>query len=60
VVEGGTEGMIKKLNASQPSHFSAELPTMMGIIRRLIRFFTLTEEDRLKSGIYVGGERHHK
>jgi len=52
--------MIKKLNASQPSHFSAGLPTMMGIIRRLIRFFTLTEEDRLKAGIYVGGERHHK
>jgi hypothetical protein len=52
--------MIKKLNASPQYHFSAGLPTMVGIIRRLIRFFTLTEEDRLKAGIYVGGERHHK
>jgi len=33
---------------------------MLGIIRRLIRIFTLTEEERLKAGIYLGGERYYK
>jgi len=27
---------------------------------RLIRIFTLTEEERLKAGIYLGGERYYK
>jgi len=30
--------------------------TVLGIARRLAGFFVLTEEDRLKAGIYVGGE----
>jgi hypothetical protein len=35
---------------------SAILHTGLGIIRWLIGFVTLTEEDRLKAGIYLGGE----
>jgi hypothetical protein len=40
----------------QPAPFSAVLHTVLGIVRWLIEFFTLTEEDRLTAGIYVGGE----
>jgi hypothetical protein len=30
--------------------------TMLGIFRRLVGIFTLSEEDRLQAGIYIGGE----
>ena len=43
-------------NLNQPGPFSAVLRAVMGILRWLIGFFTLTEEDRLTAGIYVGGE----
>jgi hypothetical protein len=32
------------------------LQTVRGFIRRLIEFFSFTEEDRRKAGIYVGGD----
>jgi hypothetical protein len=40
----------------QPVSFSTVLPYLLGVVTRLIRFFTLTEEDRLKAGISVGYE----
>jgi hypothetical protein len=43
-------------SANQPGPFSAVLHTVLGIVRWLIGFFTLTEEDRLAAGIHVGGE----
>ena len=30
--------------------------TVLGIFRRLVGIFTLTEEDRLQAGIHIGGE----
>jgi len=41
-------------NVNQPNSFSALLHPTLSILRWLIRFFTLTDEDRLKAGIYVG------
>ena len=43
-------------NVNQQGPFSAILHTVLGIVRRLIEFFTLTEEDRLTAGIHLGGE----
>jgi hypothetical protein len=43
-------------NSNRQSPFSAVLHTLRGILRWLIGFFTTTEEDRLKAGIYFGGE----
>jgi hypothetical protein len=40
----------------QPAPFSAVWHTVLGIVRWLFEFFTLTEEDQLKAGIYVSGE----
>jgi hypothetical protein len=36
--------------------FAAVWKGMLDIVRRVSGFFALTEEDRLKAGIYVGGE----
>jgi hypothetical protein len=33
--------------------FSAVLQTVLGLARRLIGFFTVTEADRTKAGIYI-------
>ena len=30
--------------------------TVRGFVRRMIGIFTLTEEERLKAGIFLGGE----
>jgi hypothetical protein len=43
-------------DGSRPGTFLAGLQTVRGIIRRVVGFFTLTEEDRSKAGIYLGGE----
>jgi hypothetical protein len=45
-----------KSDTNRLGPFSAVLQTGLGIVRWLIGFFTLTEEDRLKAGIYLGGE----
>ena len=45
-----------KSDGNRPGPFSAVLHTVLGIAGWLIGFFTLTEVDRLKAGIYVGGE----
>jgi hypothetical protein len=41
---------------NRPGPFSAVLQTVRGFVRRLVGFFALTEEDRLKAGIYVSGQ----
>lgn len=45
-----------KLDGNRPGPFLAVLQTVLGITRRLIGFFMLIVADRLKAGIYVGGE----
>jgi hypothetical protein len=45
---------ISNINLLGP--FSAVLLSVRGIARWLIRFFTLTKEDRLATGIYLGGD----
>jgi len=45
-----------KSDINRSSPFSSVLYIMLGIVRWLIGFFTLTEEDRSKAGIYVGNE----
>jgi hypothetical protein len=36
--------------------FLAVLRTIGGLVRRPTRFFALSEEDRSKAGIFLGGE----
>jgi hypothetical protein len=45
-----------KSNTYRLGPFSTILPTGRTIVRWLIRFFTLTEEDLLGAGIYLGGK----
>jgi hypothetical protein len=45
-----------KSNKNQSGFFSAVLHTVRGFVRRLVGFFALTEEDRLKAGIYNGSK----
>jgi hypothetical protein len=45
-------------NFNRTGSFSAVSHTVLGIVRWLVWFFTLTEEDRLAAGIYVGGKGH--
>ncbi len=40
--------------------FSAVLNSMLGIVRWPIRFFTLTEEERLDAGIYKSREEQDR
>jgi hypothetical protein len=43
-------------DGNQAGSFLAVLRTVQGFARRLIGIFTLTEEERSKAGIYLGGE----
>jgi hypothetical protein len=45
-----------KSDGTRSGLFLAGLQTVRSIARWLIGFFTLTEADRLKAGIYLGGE----
>jgi hypothetical protein len=45
-----------KSDGNRAGPFLAVLQTVRGIAGWLIGFFTLTEADRLKAGIYVGGK----
>ena len=45
---------------NRPSYFSVVYHTVQGIVRWLIELFTLTEEDRISAGIYLGNEGHDK
>ncbi|MGB7537000.1 MAG: hypothetical protein WBM17_00530 [Anaerolineales bacterium] len=38
---------------SRPDFFSTVRQAVSGIIRRLVEFFTVTEADRTKAGIYI-------
>lgn len=44
-------------NDNRQGPFLAVLHTGLGIVRLLIGFFTLTQEDRLIAGIYDGRQR---
>ena len=41
---------------TRPAPFLAVLQTVRGFVRWLTGFFTLTEEDRSRAGVYFGGE----
>ena len=45
-----------KSDSKRPGLFLAVLHTLGGIVQGLIGFFTLTEEERLEAGIFVGSE----
>jgi len=45
-------------NVNRPGLFSAVLLTVQGIVRSLVEFFKLTEQDQLKAGIHLGGKGH--
>jgi hypothetical protein len=45
-----------KSNMNRSGPFSALLHTFPGVFERLVRFFTLTEEDRMKAGVNLRGE----
>jgi hypothetical protein len=45
-----------KADGYRPDPFLAVLHTLLGIVRWPFSFFTLTEADRSKAGIYKGGE----
>jgi hypothetical protein len=45
-------------DGNQLDSVSVLLQTVRGFARRLIEFFVLTEEDRLKAGISVRGKEH--
>jgi hypothetical protein len=45
-----------KSDGNRAGPFLAVLRTVGSLVRRLTGFFMLTEEDRLKAGIYLGGE----
>jgi hypothetical protein len=42
--------------ANRPDPLSAIFQTVRAIAKRLTGFFTLSEEERLRAGIYLGGE----
>jgi hypothetical protein len=44
-----------KSDGNQSNPFFTVMRTIHGFVRGLIGFFTLTEEERLKAGIYLGG-----
>jgi hypothetical protein len=44
-----------KSDGNQSNPFFAVMRTVQGFVSRLIGIFTLTEEERLKAGIYLGG-----
>jgi hypothetical protein len=43
-------------DGSRADPFFTLSQTVRGFVKRLIGIFTLTEEERLKAGIYLGGE----
>ena len=45
-----------KSDGNRTEPFVSALKTVRGFVKRLIGFFTLSEEDRLKAGLHVGGE----
>jgi len=49
-----------KSDINRPNIFSTVLQTLLGTVRWLVGFFTLTEEDRILAGIYLDSkERDH-
>lgn len=60
---GEEMNILSKINISienRPRHFSAVLHTSLGIVRWLIQFFTVTEEDRLAAGCCLDYEERDR
>jgi hypothetical protein len=53
-VDGLLDSYLSK--GAQPVLFSVVLLTVLGIVSWPIKFFKLTEDDRMKAGIYLGRE----
>jgi hypothetical protein len=45
-----------KSDGNQPGFLSALLNSLLGIVRWPIMFFSLSDSDQSKAGIYLGGE----
>jgi len=45
-----------ELDASRPGQFLATWMTFRGMVGKLIGFFRITDDERLKAGVYVRGE----
>lgn len=45
-----------KSDGDRTNALSVVWQAVLAMVRRLVGFFTLTEEDRLQAGIYVGGK----
>jgi hypothetical protein len=45
-----------KSEVNRPGLFWAVLQTLGGLIREMIEFFTLTEEERLEAGVFIGNQ----
>lgn len=49
-----------KSDGNRPVPLLAALQTVSGFIKHLIEFFSLTEENRQKASIYVGGDGRNR
>jgi hypothetical protein len=47
-------------DTNRPDPFSAVMQTVRGFIWRLIGFLMLSEEDKRKAGIYLGGQGRNR
>jgi hypothetical protein len=45
-----------KSDVDRPGALSPAFQTFKGFIKRMMRFFALTDEERIQAGIYTGGE----
>jgi hypothetical protein len=45
-----------KSDGNRPRPFLAVLQTIRGFIGELIEFFTLTDEERLEAGFFIGNQ----
>jgi hypothetical protein len=45
-----------RLDMNRTDPLLAVLHTLLGLVRRAIGFFVLTEEDKLKAGIYTSSQ----
>jgi hypothetical protein len=49
-----------KSNENHAEPFSAVMQTILGFVRWLTGYFTLSEEERLKAGINIGSQKRNE
>ena len=53
-----SDGNSSDMNQTNP--LSAVLHSLLGLVRRVIGFFVLTEADKFKAGIYTGSQERDR